>query len=303
MSADSADRPDRPGVAALVAELEVRRHVRTAAVAGIGFALVVFLLFAYLPGTDESLLYWASLSFVLAFAVVCLVAVVLVGRAAYRRTLSVNGIEPGGRSPTTVVALIGLLGWVVVPVVATLAVAVPSDAFRLTVALVTSGFVVLFVGSLGVKLVAALSLEHAWRPLDAAVGAVAYTVVVAAPAVGCPSGGACLGTPDQLVAATLALDSSLVAPAYATVVVVGGLLVGFGLGVRGTAPPHGFFAGVVAAMSTLVVVAAATGEPSAVRSTALYLPVLLGTVGAVGGAISVTLRGRTSEEIDGFSDG
>jgi len=302
VSADSADRPDRPGVAALVAELEVRRHVRTAAVAGIGFAALVFLLFAYLPGTDESLLYWASLSFVLAFAVVCLVAVVLVGRAAYRRTLSVNGIEPGGRSPTTVAALLGLLGWVVVPVVATLAVNVPSDAFRLTVALLTGGFVVLFVGGLGIKLVAALSLDHAWRPLDAAIGAAAYTAVVALPAVGCPAGGACLGTPDRLVAATVALDSSLVAPAYAGVVVVGGLLVGVALGLRGAAPSHGFFAGVAAAMSTLVVVAAATGQPSAVRSTALYLPVILGAVGAVGGAVATVGRRKMAEESGGFPD-
>ncbi|WP_197425144.1 hypothetical protein, partial [Natronomonas sp. CBA1123] len=115
-------------------------------------------------------------------------------------------------------------------------------------------------------------------------------------------GGPCLGTPDQLVAATLALDSSLVAPAYAGVVVVGGLLVGVALGLRGAAPSHGFFAGVAAAMSTLVVVAA-TGDPSAVRSTALYLPVLLGTVGAVGGAVAtVALRGRTPEEDGGFPD-
>jgi hypothetical protein len=298
----SADRPDRPGVAALIAELEVRRHVRTAVIAGIGFAALVFLLFAYLPGTDESLLYWGSLTVVLAFAVGCLVAGVLVGRAAYRRTLSVNGIEPGRRSPTTLAAVLGLLGWVIVPVVATLAVEIPGEGFRLTVALLTSGFVVLVVGSLGLKLVAALSLSHVWRPLDAAVGAVAYTALVALPAVGCPSGGPCLGTPNRLVAAVLALDPTLVSSVYAGGVLVGGLLIGFVLGLRGAAPPHGFFAGVVASMSTLIIVAATTADPTALRSTALYLPILLGTTGALGGAVAVVTGGNSTERSHLFPD-
>jgi hypothetical protein len=192
----STDRPDRPGVAALVAELEVRRHARTALVVGVGVALAVFVLFAYLPGTEGSILYWAGLAFVLASAVFGVIATVLVGREAYRRTLAVNGIEPGRRSPTTLAVVFGLAGWVLVPVAATLAVDAPGPGFRLAVALSTGGFVVLVVGGLGLKLVGALSLTHAWRPPEAVAGAVVYTALLAAPAVGCPSGGPCLGTPD-----------------------------------------------------------------------------------------------------------
>ncbi|WP_254839830.1 DUF7536 family protein [Natronomonas marina] len=286
----SADTPDRPGVAALAEELEVRRHARSGLLAGAAIAAAVFVIFAYLPGTDESLLYWGALSFVLATAVAGLVTTLLVARAAYRRTLSVNGIDPGRRSPSTLAVLIGLLGWALVPVVATLAVERPSGGFRLLVALVTGGFVALAVGGLGLRVAVALSLSHEWRPREAAAGAVVYTALVAAPAVGCPSGGACLGTPDGLVAAVVGLDPAAVSTVYAAVVLAGGFLVGAALGVRGAAPPHGVVAGVVAAIATLPLVAAASGDPAVVRSTALYLPVLLGTVGGVGGAVVVGIR-------------
>jgi hypothetical protein len=258
----SADTPDRPGVAALAEELEVRRHARSGLLAGAAIAAAVFVIFAYLPGTDESLLYWGALSFVLATAVAGLVTAVLVG----------------------------LLGWALVPVVATLAVERPSGGFRLLVALVTGGFVALAVGGLGLRVAVALSLSHEWRPREAAAGAVVYTALVAAPAVGCPSGGACLGTPDGLVAAVVGLDPAAVSTVYAAVVLAGGFLVGAALGVRGAAPPHGVVAGVVAAIATLPLVAAASGDPAVVRSTALYLPVLLGTVGGVGGAVVVGIR-------------
>ena len=293
----SADRPDRPGVAALVAELEVRRHVRNAAIAGAGFALAVFLLFAYAPGTEESLLYWASLAFVLAFAVTGLVATVLLSYAAYRRTLAVSGAEPGRRSPTTLTVVFGLLGWVLVPVAVTLAFDRVTEGFALVVATVTGGFVVLVVGGLGLRLVTALSLSHEWRALDGAVAAAAYTALVAGPAIGCPSGGPCLGTPDRLVAATVGLEFGAVGPAYAAVVLGGGSLLGVVLGLRDAAPPHGFFAGIVAAVAALPVVAAATRDPSVVRVTALYLPVVLGTVAAVGGGVVYALgtgSGRSS---------
>lgn len=280
------DTPDRPGVAALVAELEVRRHARTAIGAGVAFALLVFVLFAYLPGTEESLLYWASLAFVLAFAVAGLVASLLVANAAYRRTLDVGDVDPV-RSPTTLAVLVGTVGWVGVPLAATLAVDRPTPGFRLGVALLTAGFVVLVVGGIGLKLVGALSVTHRWRPTAAAVGAVVYTLLIAAPAVACPSGGPCLDTPDRLVAATVGLDPGAVAPAYAAVAVGGGLLVGVGLALRDAAPPHGFFAGVVAAGSSLPIVAAATGDPAVVRTTALYLPIVLGTAGACGGALVI----------------
>lgn len=286
----SADSPDRPGVAALIAELDVRRHVRTAVIAGAAFALLVFVLFAYLPGTDESLLYWAALTFVLGAAVSGLVATVLLARAAYRRTLAVNGIDPGRRSPTTLAVVFGLLGWILVPVATTLAFDPVGPQLELVVGLLTGGFVVLVVGGLGVRLVAALSLSHEWRPLAAAVGAVAYTTLVAAPAIGCPSGGFCLGTPERLVAATVGLDPGAVSAAYATVALGGGFLVGVALGLRAAAPPHGFFAGCVASVSVLPIVAAATTDPEALRATALYLPVVLGGLAALGGGIVYAFR-------------
>jgi hypothetical protein len=290
VSADSVDPPDRPGVAALVAELEVRRHVRNAAVAGVAFALAVFLLFAYLPGTEESLLYWGALAFVLAFAASGLIATVLLGYSAYRRTRAVGDVEPGGRSPTTLAVVLGLLGWVLLPVGVALAFDRVGPGFELAVATLVGGFVVLVVGGLGLRFVTALSLSHEWRPRAAVSGSVAYTALVALPAVGCPSGGPCLGTPDRLVAATVGLEPGVVGPAYAAVALGGGLLLGVLLGVRGAAPPHGFFAGCVASVAGLPVVAAASGEPAVVRTTALYLPVVLGTVAAVGGAVVYALR-------------
>lgn len=284
------DDPARPGVAALLAELEVRRRARIALAVAVAFALAVFLAFAYLPGTEESLLYWASLAAVLAFAVFALVATILVGAAAHRRALAGSRLDPGRPSPTTLAVAVGLLGWVAVPVVASVALAEPNPADRLAVALATAGFVVLVVGGLGLKVVGALSLTHAWRPATAAAGVVAYTALVAAPAVACPSEGPCLGTPDQLVAATVGLDPGAVGVAYALVVLGGGVVVGAAQGLRGAAPPHGFLAGVVACLSTLPIVAAATGDPATVRTTALYLPLVLGTAGAVGGAVVVAVR-------------
>lgn len=286
----AADAPDRPGVVALLDELEVRRHARRGLAAGILVATLVFLGFAYLPGTDESLVYWAALSAVLASAVAGLVTAVLVARAAYRRTRSVHGLGPSRRSPATLAALVGLVGWVLVPVVAT--VARPAPGFRLQVAVVTGGFLAVAVGGLGLRLAVALSVTHAWRPGSAAAGAVAYTAVVATPAVWCPSGGPCLGTPDGLVAAVVGLDPGAVAAGYLAVVLVGGFAVGAGLGLRGAAPSHGFAAGAVASVAALPVAAAASGDPAVVRTTALYLPLLLGTLGAAGTAAVVAARPR-----------
>lgn len=285
-----ADRPDRPGVAALVEELDVRRHARTALVVGVAFAAVVFLLFAYLPGTEESLVFWAGLSFVLAFSVFGLVATVLVGVAAYRRALEVRGAEPGRRSPSTLAIVFGLLGWVLVPVAATLAFERPSEGLRLAIALLTSGFIALTAGGVGLRIVGALTLDHVWRPPEAVLAAVVYTVGVAAPALGCPSGRFCLGTPDTLVAATVGLQAGAVTPAYAAVALGSGFVIGIALGFRRATPPHGFFAGAVAALSVLPIVAAASGDPSVVRTTALYLPFILGTVAAFGNAAGIVAR-------------
>lgn len=286
----SADTPDRPGVAALVEELEVRRHARSGLVTGAVVAAVVFLVFAYLPGTEESIVYWAALAVVLATGVAGLVTTVLVARAAYRRTRSVQDVAGSGRSPATLAVVVGVLGWVLVPVATALLLEAATPGVRLVVALATGGFVALAVGGLGLRLVVALSLTHEWRPGAGLAGAVAYTAVVAVPAVGCPSAMGCLGTPDSLVVAVLGFAPGAVATAYLAVVVVGGLLVGGGLGLYGAAPSHGFAAGVVAAIAALPVVAAASGDPGVVGTTALYLPVLLGAVGAVGGAAALVAR-------------
>jgi hypothetical protein len=178
----SADRPDRPGVAALVAELEVRRHVRTGLLVGGGFAIAVFALFAYLPGTQESLLYWVALTFVLGSAVSGLVTTGLIAQAAYQRTLAVNDLESAGPSSTTLAVVVGLLGWVLVPVAATLAfdevtgglaIALgrttapgPAGGLTLLVSVVTGAFAVVTIGGLGVGLVSALSLVRARRRAD-----------------------------------------------------------------------------------------------------------------------------------------
>jgi len=273
-------------VAALVAELEVRRHARTGLAVGVVVAVAVFGLFAYLPGTEESLLFWAALAFVLASAVAGLVTTVLVARAAVRRTWAVHDVEPR-RSPATVAVLVGLLGWVAVPVVSTLVIERPGAGVELLFALATGGFVSLVTGGLTVRAAAAFSVTHTWRPRATAVAAVAETGLLAAPAVGCPSGGPCLDTPDRLVAAVVALDPAAVAVSYAMVVAVGGLAVGVRLGVRGITPSNAVAAGVVAAIATLPLAAAASGDPAAVRTTALYLPVLTGGLSGIGAAAAL----------------
>jgi hypothetical protein len=115
-----------------------------------------------------------------------------------------------------------------------------------------------------------------------AAAAVADTAVLAAPAVGCPSGGPCLDTPDRLAGAVAGLDPTGVGAGYVAVVVVGGLAVGAVLGWRAVSPPNAVAAGGVAAVATLPLAAAATGDPGAVRATALYLPVLAGLFAGIG---------------------
>ena len=53
----SGGAPDRPGVAAHLEALAVRRHVRRGLANGVAVATLVFGLSAYLPGTEESLVY------------------------------------------------------------------------------------------------------------------------------------------------------------------------------------------------------------------------------------------------------
>ena len=97
----SGGAPDRPGVAALLETLAVRRHVRRGLASGVGVATLVFGLSVYLPGTEESLVYWAGQSIVLAAGVASLVTAVLAARAVLRWTRTVHGIERGRRSPAS----------------------------------------------------------------------------------------------------------------------------------------------------------------------------------------------------------
>lgn len=91
-------------MAALLEALAVRRHGRRGLAAGVAVATLVFGLSASLPGTEESLVYRAGLSVVLAAGVAGLVTAVLVARAVLRRTRAVHDIvggaavagEPGG---------------------------------------------------------------------------------------------------------------------------------------------------------------------------------------------------------------
>jgi hypothetical protein len=205
---------------------------------------------------------------VLAAGVAGLVTAVLVARAVLRRTRAVHDIQRGRRSLATLAVLLGVAGWLVVAVAATLVVDRPDAGLRLAVALVSGGFVALAVGGLAVRVAVALSVSHAWRPRATAAGAVADTAVLAAPAVGCPSGGPCLDTPNRLVAAVAGVDAGAVAPAYAAVVVAGGLVVGATLGNRGAPPANAVAAGAVAAIASLPLAAAAAGVAGTVRTTA-----------------------------------
>ena len=277
----ASDRPERPGVAAVVTELNVERHARIALPIAVAFSALVFLFFAYLPGTDEPLSYWLGLTVVLAFSVFVLLVVALSLRTAYRRVTEETD-EAGGRSPTTIALLVGILGWIAVPLVAGLSPAAASPEQHLPVAVLGASFAALAVGALGTKIVVATSVDHDWRPWPAAVGAVVYTVLVAIPSIGGPVPR--LGTPDGLVA-TIAGGTAAADPVYLATVGGGGLLVGAWLSLQDAPPSHGFVAGTVAAISVLPIVAAATGDPTAVRTSGFYLPVILGTVGAVGGAI------------------
>ena len=101
--------PDRPGVAALLEALAVRRHARCGLAAGVAVATLAFGLSAYLPGTEESLVYWAGMSVVLAAGVAGLVTVVLVLRAVRRRTPANRGAPPANVVAAGAVAAIASL--------------------------------------------------------------------------------------------------------------------------------------------------------------------------------------------------
>ncbi|MEF8782014.1 MAG: hypothetical protein V5A39_04305 [Haloarculaceae archaeon] len=73
------------GRTAFLEALRVRQNAVRGFVAGILFTAAVFLVFVVLPaGTDQSMLYYLALAFVLALTVGGLATVVLVGIRAYR---------------------------------------------------------------------------------------------------------------------------------------------------------------------------------------------------------------------------
>ncbi len=282
----SADDPESVEMTPIATDLNVRRHLRRAVATGITVAFAVFVVFAYLPGTDESLLYWGGLAVVLAFAISGLVATVLILHAVYRQTQRATALDRDRRpSPPMLAVVSGLVGWIAIPVLATIVVEQPTTAVRLGVALLTGEAIILVVGGLGIRFTEALTLDHTWRPRAALLAAITYTVILAAPAVGCGSNGLCLGTPDRLVAAVLGVNSGLAPLAYLVISLGVGIGIGSGLAVRDVSPSHGFFAGSIAAASTLPLVAATSTDPGVVRTTALYLPLLLGTISAVAGAV------------------
>lgn len=281
--------PDGSGVAALVAELDVRRHLRVALVTAVGFSLAVFVLFAYLPGTAYPLPYWGALSFVLAFAVFVLVATALVARAAYRRTLAETGGERR-RSPYAAAVVVGAVGWVGVEVALATGTVPPRPVAVLVAALVSTSFLAAALAAVGLWVVVSLSLSHRWRPAPGALGAGIYTTVVVGPAAPCAVGSACPGSPVGLALLVATGDPGVVPAGYATAVIVAGLAIGGSLVTLDAAPPHGFLAGAVAGLAALPVVAASAGDPGLLRTGGPTLPLALGVVGAVGGAATVSLR-------------
>lgn len=277
----SRDRPDRPGVAAFAAELDVDRNARTALAVAIGFSALVFLRYAYLPGTDEPVVYWLGLSFVLAFAVFVLVLVGLVARTAYRQTREDLPTDGGGLSPPTIAFVVGLVGWIAAPIL--IAIGTGTESTSLAghnfVLLVQGCFGAILVGSVGVHVAAALSIHHRWYPGDAAIASIAYSAVVFTPSVGGPIPR--LGTPHELLAPLLGTGIAI-DPLYAVSVLGGGFAIGAILSFRGIPASHSIVAGTVAAVAVLPIVAATAADPNVVRTSSIYLPIVLGSVGILG---------------------
>jgi len=85
---------ERPGVANVVAALNVRRQARRGFGVGVGFALVVFVLFVYLPGSNRPELFYVALAFVLAVSLGLLATAAFVAVAAYRLAGELDPIDP-----------------------------------------------------------------------------------------------------------------------------------------------------------------------------------------------------------------
>lgn len=291
------DRPERPGVAAIVAELDVRRHALTALAVALIISAVVFLRYVYLPGTEEPVAFWFGLSFVLAFGVFVLVLVGLVARTAYRRTRSADDSAGSGFSPTSIALLVALAGWIGIPVFLTIVSAAdPTTLDELPILhLVWASSGTLVVGSVGIRLVSVFSVDHRWHLGDATLASITYSAVVFVPSVGDPLPR--LGTPDSLVASPFHVAVG-VDPLYAITVLGGGVVIGAILALGGVPASHAVVAGTVATVSTLPIVAATTTDSSTVRTTSLFLPVVLGSAGLLGAIVSNVIPTFQPESTD-----
>jgi hypothetical protein len=78
-------RPDRPGVANLVAALNVRRNAAIGFTSGILFTVFVVYVYVVVPDRPYSLALWATLGFVLAVGLGLLLTAILTLRSALHR--------------------------------------------------------------------------------------------------------------------------------------------------------------------------------------------------------------------------
>jgi len=81
----NADVPDRPGVANVVAALNVRRNAAIGFTLGVLFTAFVVYVYVVVPDRPYSLALWATLGFVLAVGTGLLLTTVLTLRSAVQR--------------------------------------------------------------------------------------------------------------------------------------------------------------------------------------------------------------------------
>ncbi|WP_254823507.1 DUF7536 family protein [Haloglomus halophilum] len=83
--AADADVPDRPGVANVVAALNVRRNAAIGFTLGVLFTVFVVYVYVVVPDRPYSLALWATLGFVLAVGMGLLLTAILTLRSALHR--------------------------------------------------------------------------------------------------------------------------------------------------------------------------------------------------------------------------
>jgi hypothetical protein len=84
-AATSGNVPDRPGVANVVAALNVRRNAAVGFGIGVAFTLFVVYVYVVVPDRPYSLALWATLGFVLAVGTGLLLTAILTVGSAIRR--------------------------------------------------------------------------------------------------------------------------------------------------------------------------------------------------------------------------